>query len=187
MFYICKTHSVHFQGSGMNLTPYILLTLELATAARTSAAFTALEHVAAQKSRCPTFGIKLDLFTKSIGMFGWDTRLICSGGACVCTPLKTASAPSLIADRSDKWVSFAPLSWSSGAAWRAPRSRRALTDMHNFSLNHSGACLGRTSLYRAPWLAISHSRLCCLWQADMSGQADRWTGGEMEWFLWATD
>lgn len=41
----------------MNLAPYILLTLELATAARTSAAFTAFEHDAAQKSRCLTFGV----------------------------------------------------------------------------------------------------------------------------------
>lgn len=59
-------------SSSMDLTPYVLLTLELATAARTSAAFTALEHDAAQKSRfwC---GIKLDLFTKFMACLG-ETR-----------------------------------------------------------------------------------------------------------------
>lgn len=136
-----------------------------------------------------SWGIHLHLFPKSIGMFVLNAQLICfekrwgKTEVYVCTPWKTSAAWRMIADHSDTWVSLAPLSLSSRAAWWAPRSRRALTDVHNLSLRHAGACLGRTSLYRIPWLAISHSRLCCLWQADMSGQPDRWTAGEMEWFL----
>lgn len=177
-FFICKTHSVHFQGSGIILTQGILLTLELATVGQTC--FHSFWPCCSAEITLSNFwrDIKciysLNLQACLGEMWGWFAPEVC-----VCTPLKTALAPRLIAD---KWVS-----WRSRGAWWAPRSRRALVVVHDFSLNHSAACLGGTSLYCAPWLAISHSRLCCLWQADMSGQADRWTGGEMEWFLWVTD